>query len=159
MKKKSIINISDYYLKKAEMDKKSADILVGEGLYSQAIYFAIQYMEKLIKSEISKIFDIKNKYTHDLVNIHSIKDLIFFLIDIKIPDRDKNFKNQIKIQIEEILGKIDYNRLHNNLRYPFYSSKTKEFVSVEYNEKDYDQIVNISFKQLKKYIDDLYKIN
>lgn len=156
MKKKAILNISDYYLNKAQLDKKAGEVLAKEGLYSQAIYFEIQYMEKFIKSEICKRINIANKYTHEFVNKHSIKDLMFFIIDIIVID--ENMKNQIKNQIENILGKIDYQRLHNNLRYPYYSPKTKEFLQVEYTKEDYEKIVNESFKQLKTYIENLYKI-
>ena len=159
MERKEIVNISDYYLMKAKLDKKAVKILASQGLYSQAIYFELQYMEKLIKSEISKKIDIKNKYAENLIKNHSIKELTFLLIDIIIPDTEKTLKNQLKIQIEEILGRIDYNKLYNNLRYPYYSPKNKIFVHVEYNKKDYEQIVNESFKQLKNYISNLYKIS
>ena len=157
MERKEIVNISDYYLMKAELDKKAVKILAAQGLYSQAIYFELQYMEKFIKSEICKKINIENKYTHELVNKHSIKELIFFLIDIIAVN--ETFNIQLKSQIEEILGRIDYNKLYNNLRYPYYSPKNKIFVHVEYNKKDYEQIVNESFKQLKNYISNLYKIS
>ena len=158
MERKEIVNISDYYLMKAELDKKAVKILASQGLYSQAIYFELQYMEKLIKSEISKKIDIKNKYAENLIKNHSIKELIFLLIDIIIPDAEKTLKNQLKTQIESILGKINYDRLHNNLRYPYYNFKSKEFLFIEYNKNDYEQIVNNSFKQLKNYMYNLYKL-
>ena len=158
MRKKEIVNISDYYLNKAELDEKAGDILAEQGLYTQAIYFKNQYMEKLIKSEISKKIDIKNKYAENLIKNHSIKELIFLLIDIIIPDAEKTLKNQLKTQIESILGKINYDRLHNNLRYPYYNFKSKEFLFIEYNKNDYEQIVNNSFKQLKNYMYNLYKL-
>lgn len=157
MEKKEIINISDYYLKKAELDKKAGEILAIQGLYSQAIYFELQYMEKFIKSEICKKINIENKYTHELVNKHSIKELIFFLIDVIVVN--EIFNKQLKSQIEEILGKIDYNKLHNNLRYPYYSLKNKTFIHVEYTKEDYNKIVNENFEQLKNYISSLYKIS
>lgn len=158
MKRKEIINISEHYLNKALLDEKAGNILAEQGLYNQAIYFKCQYMEKLIKSEISKVINIKNKYAENLIKIHSIKELIFLLIDIIIPDTKETLKNQLKIQIEDILGKINYDRLHNNLRYPYYNSKTKEFLFTEYNKNDYEQIVNKSFELLKSYIYDLYKL-
>lgn len=156
MERKEIINISDYYLKKAELDKKAGKVLVDQGLYSQAIYFELQYMEKFIKSEICKKINIENRYTHELVNKHSIKELLFFLIDIIVVN--EIFNKQLKYQVEEILGEIDYNKLHNNLRYPYYSPKRKTFIYVEYNKEDYEQIVNDNFKQLKNYISSLYRI-
>lgn len=157
MERKEIINISDYYLKKAELDKKAGKVLAEQGLYSQAIYFELQYMEKFIKSEISKKINIENRYTHELVNKHSIKELIFFLIDIIVVN--DTFNKQLKFQIEEILGKIDYNKLHNNLRYPYYSPKNKMFIHVEYNKEDYEKIVDENFEQLKNYVSNLYKIS
>ena len=81
----------------------------------------------------------------------------YYLIDIIAVN--ETFNIQLKSQIEEILGRIDYNKLYNNLRYPYYSPKNKIFVHVEYNKKDYEQIVNESFKQLKNYISNLYKIS
>jgi hypothetical protein len=161
MKKKSIENTSDYYLTKAEIDKKAGEILAEKRLYSQAIYFSSQAMEKFIKAEICKKINIANKYTHDLVNKHSIKDLMIFLINISVPDKpitNKLFKEQLSNQVKEILGEINYDTLHNNLRYPYYNSKSKEFVTFIYEEKDYKKI-NETFKKLKIYISQLYKIN
>lgn len=155
MKRKTIINISDYYLNKANLDKKSGEILAKQGLYSSAIYFEIQYMEKLIKSEICKKINLKIKYTHELINNHSIKDLMFLLIDIVVTE--DNMKDQLKNQINKFLGNIKYNKLYNNLRYPYYSIKDKEFLFIEYNEEDYKQIVSYS-SNLKAYLKDFYKI-
>ena len=155
MKRKIITNISDYYLNKAILDKKSGEILAKQGLYSSAIYFEIQFMEKLIKSEICKKINLKIKYTHELVNNHSIKDLMFLLIDIVVTE--ENMKKQLKVQINNFLGNIEYNRLYNNLRYPYYSKKNKEFLFVDYDEEDYKQIVKNSLN-LKYYLRDFYKI-
>lgn len=155
MKRQSIINISDYYLTRAEEDRKAGELLAEAGLYNQAIYFSSQYMEKFIKSEISKLISIENKYTHDLVNKHSIKDLMILLIEISVAD--KLIREQLSSQVREILGKINYDKLHNNLRYPYYNPRTKEFVATIYTEKDYEEIVNVSFKKLKDYVSQLYR--
>ena len=161
MKRKLIENTSDYYLAKANLDEKAGEILAEKGLHSQAIYFASQSMEKLIKAEICKKINIANKYTHDFVNKHSIKDLMIFLIDMSVPDKpitNKLFKEQLIAQVKEILGKINYDTLHNHLRYPYYNFKDKEFISFIYDEKDYRKI-NETFDKLKIYISQLYKIN
>lgn len=156
MKRQTIQNISDYYLSKAELDRKAGELLAEKGLYSQAIYFASQYMEKLIKSEITKLISMENKFTYELVNKHSIKDLMILLIEITVAD--KLIREQLNKQIQEILGRINYDKLHNNLRYPYYNLREKEFISITYTKNDYEEIVNDTFKKLKNYVSQFYRL-
>lgn len=80
---------------------------------------------------------------------------MILLIEISVAD--KLIREQLSSQVREILGKINYDKLHNNLRYPYYNPRTKEFVATIYTEKDYDEIVNVSFKKLKDYVSQLYR--
>lgn len=156
MKRKQIINISEYYLSVAEKDKKAGDILASQGLYNQALYFQLQYMEKFIKSEISKKIDIKNIYTREFINKHSIEELILFLVDIL--EEDGVRKEQLKTQIESILGRINYKALYNNIRYPYFKKDNNSFFFIEYSKDDYENLVNDVFEQLKRYIKELYRL-
>lgn len=155
MLRKEIINISDYYLIKAEEDNRVADNLSEKGQYAQAIYFKLQYMEKFIKSELGKKINLKNKKFSEWIMKHDIKELTFQLIELVVVE--ENLKNHLKTQIENILGEIKYGRLYNNLRYPYYNPKTEEFYLIEFERKDYEKII-ANFKQLRSYIENFYRI-
>ncbi len=60
-------------------------------------------------------------------------------------------------EIVSKLGDIDYRKLHNNLRYPFYSSKFDIYSIVSYTADDYRFVENVLFK-LKAYSRDLNRI-
>ena len=155
MIKKDLENLAEYYLEKSEEDRQSAKLLLDNGYYSQAIYLQYQSMEKKIKSEIYKRINPLNKYYTDLVYTHSLSKLMELLIDVSVGDL--NTREQMKSQINELLKRVDYMKLNNTLRYPIYDKWKKCYREVCYTEKEYREIVEVKYEQLRKYIEEIFK--
>lgn len=153
---KSIKNsISEEYQALAIADKDSAIILGNNGFYRQASYFLLQAMEKMIRAKIFTLIDSKNKYFRDRNRSHSLIDAIELLIEI-VSRGNSILEMQHKNNINQfILGNLNYQQLHNNLRYPWFSEKYQCFNLLDINEQSYLEIKNKYFS-LEKYLKDLH---
>lgn len=148
-------SISEEYQNLAISDKDSAIILGNNGLYRQASYFLLQAMEKMIRAKIFTLIDSKNKYFRDKNRSHSLIDSIELLIEI-VSRGDSIIAMQHKNNINKfVLGNINYQQLHNNLRYPWFSEKYQCFNLLDINKQSYLEIKS-KFFSLEQYLKDLY---
>lgn len=152
---KEVSNIADEYLKLSIEDREAAEKLKRFGLYRQAIYFHCQSIEKYIKSELYKKINPDNKFYHDLSNVHSIEKLMELLIDVS--SSEAIMREHIKKQVDQVLEGVDYRKLHNNLRYPYYNNWKNKNYMIEYRREDYNEIVGNQFEKLRKIIKELFK--
>ena len=151
-----IKNVQEEYLKLAKEDENAAFILKESNQYKHSIYFFIQAMEKYIRAKIFSKISPENEYFRDLNKHHSIETSGAFLLDIYCVDH--NVKNQIKIMFEAaVFGDIQFNRLHNNLRYPFYNQNRKTFLSCHYEKEDCE-VIELKLHNLKQFLNDLDKL-
>jgi len=113
-------------------------------------------MEKYIRSKIFNLVNPNLEYFRNRNRTRSVGNAIEFLLEIHI--QDKVLRNSIREQIfVSILGDINYQHLHNNLRYPFYSQKFDSYSIVTYTKKDYEFVEN-GLQKLKTYLNDLNRI-
>lgn len=148
-------SISEEYQTLAIADKDSAIVLGNHGFYRQASYFLLQAMEKMIRAKIFTLIDSKNKYFRDKNRSHSLNDAIELLIEI-VSRGDSIIAMQHKNNINQfVLGSLNYQQLHNNLRYPWFSEKYQCFNLLDINQQSYLEIKNKYFS-LEKYLKDLY---
>lgn len=150
------IDASFEYEMLANGDEKAANSLRENGLYRQAIYFYIQAMEKQVRSKIFTLVSANIPYFREMNRHHSLEKAIEFLLHII--STDEGLKEQIRYQIHErTLGGIEFQKLHNNLRYPFYSHKYDSYSVVEYTKEDCEFIHN-GLVSLKNYLSQLNRI-
>lgn len=148
-------SISEEYQTLAIVDKESAIVLGNNGFYRQASYFFLQAMEKMIRAKIFTLIDSKNKYFRDKNRSHSLIDAIELLIEI-VSRGDSIIAMQHKNNINQfVLGNLNYQQLHNNLRYPWFSEKYQSFNLLDIDKQSYLEIKNKHFS-LEKYLKDLY---
>lgn len=148
-------SISEEYQTLATSDKDSAIVLGNNGFYRQASYFLLQAMEKIIRAKIFTLIDSKNKYFRDTNRSHSLIDAVELLIEI-VSRGDSIIATQHKNNINKfVLGNENYQQLHNNLRYPWFSERYQCFNLLDINKKSYLEIKNKYFS-LEQYLKDLY---
>ena len=155
MKKIKIENLSEYFLKKSEEDSEVAELLLKNRHYNEAIYFHCQSIEKKIKSEIYKRINPLNVKYEDYTHNHSLRKLMRLLIDVYVGDETTRI--QMKKQTDILLKKIGYLNLNSALRYPIYDDYKKCYMESCYTEKDYKEIVEVKYEQLRKYIEEIFK--
>lgn len=150
------INVSDEYEFLAKRDEEVSQLLYKNGEYQHAIYFAIQAMEKYIRSKIFSLVNPNLEYFRNRNRSHSVEEAIEFLLEIITTD--KVLRNTIREQLfVSILGNINYHHLHNNLRYPFYSHKFDSYSVITYMKEDYIFVEN-GLQKLKIYLVDLNRV-
>lgn len=148
-----INNVSYEYKKMAEMDEMVANELFNNMSYRHAIYFYIQSMEKYIKAKIFSIVNPKIDYYIKRVENHSLDYTVNFLIELI--NTNDIIKEQIKRQLREhVLKGIRFNTLHNDLRYPKYSTRKQTYMVFVYNKSDCIEIRE-SVQLLKKFLEEL----
>lgn len=153
---KKVINLEDEYVLLAKEDEKVAQLLKYSKQYRHSIYFYIQAMEKLIRAKIFSKVNPDNEYFRDSNRHHSIESSGDFLLQIYCVD--STIKNQIKKMFDDaIFSDIHFNKLHNNLRYPFYNNKNKYHLMCQYTDEDCTFIEN-KLKNLKSFLNDLDKL-
>ncbi len=152
---KEVSNVENEYLKLAKEDENVAILLKEAKQYKHSIYFFIQAMEKYIRAKIFSKISPENEYFRDLNKHHSIEKSGTLLIEIYCTDL--NVKIQVKEMFDSaVFGDIYFNKLHNNLRYPFYNHIKQSFFSCYYQEEDCE-LIEMKLKNLKKFLVDLDK--
>lgn len=155
-KMKVDVDISYEYKKMALEDEKVAKLLKDNLQYRHSIYFFIQSMEKYIKSKIFTLVNPNLEYFINKNRHHSLDSSVEFLIEVISPD--ENVRNQVKYQFNKyVFNELNSRNLHNNLRYPFYNDKRKNYTVVNYDEHDCKYIEDM-LENLKKYLNDLNRI-
>ncbi len=154
--KRSIQNfISLEYQCLSDSDKSAAETLAKLGHYRQACYFLLQAIEKTVRAKIFTLVDGNNKYFRDKNRTHSISDAIDFLIEI-ISKNDPVIAAQHKYNFYSyVLGSLNYQQIHNNLRYPWFSEGKNSFYVLDIHERDYAELSD-NLKKLETYLKDFY---
>ena len=150
------IEVSNEYEVLAKKDEEVSNLLYKNGEYKHAMYFCIQAMEKYIRSKIFTLVNPNLPYFRERNRNHSLEDAIEFLLEII--STDENLRNSIRQQLfVTILGDVNYQRLHNNLRYPSYSKKFDSYSVSSYTAEDYKFVEN-GLRKLKLYLNELNRI-
>jgi len=143
------------YYNLATEDEDAGLLLIHKGKYRHGIYFLLQSMEKYLRANIYMIIDPCNYRVVNQNRNHSIDEAVELLLDIL--SGDNLVKQQIKTQLERVLGNIKYHHLHNNLRYPSFNPKEKKYFILDVNEEDAKNIIKI-LNLLKEFLKDFHKI-
>ena len=150
------VDVSDEFAQLAKKDEEVARFLKRNGEYRHAIYFFIQAMEKHIRSKIFTLVNPNNEYFRKRNLNHSVEGAVEFLIEIISPD--ENIRQQVKQLLNKhVLEDINFQLLHNNLRYPFYSDKYNSYSSVDFSYNDCDTIEK-KLEGLKRYLQDINRL-
>lgn len=150
------INVADEYERLAKKDEEVAVLLKYNREYRHSIYFFVQAMEKYIRSKIFTLVNPNIEYFRKRNQNHSLTNAVDFLIEII--STDINVQNQIKNQLNSyVFENINFQLLHNNLRYPFYSSKFDSYSSLEFNLNDCE-IIEKKLAALKVYLQQLNRL-
>jgi hypothetical protein len=146
--------IMKYYIL-AEEDENVGQLLVRNGKYRHGIYFLIQSMEKYLRANIYMIIDPCDKRVVNQNRNHSVDEAVELLLNIL--SGDDLVTQQIKDQLEKVLGNIKYHHLHNNLRYPSFNPREKLYFTLDVNEIDAQNIIK-TLELLKDFLKDFHKI-
>ena len=150
------IDVSSEYDKLAKKDEEVARLLMKNAQYRHSIYFFIQSMEKLIRSKIFTLVNPNIEYFRKKNQNHSLNNAIEFLIEII--SSDVTIQEQVKKYINfHVFEDINFQRLHNNLRYPFFSERYGTYSRLEFGENDC-KIVEKKLGELKRYINELNRL-
>jgi len=149
------INVASEFAQISKEEEVAADSLAAVGHFRQACYFLIQAIEKAIRAKIFTLVNPNLEYFRERNRTHSVESAVEFLIEIV--STDKLIQEQVSKQISYyVLGKTEYSKLHNNLRYPAYFSKYDSYSTLDVNKNDYDELKN-RLSLLRKFLDDLHK--
>lgn len=147
------VEAASEYKAQALSDEAAAVSLSHAKHYKQACYFILQAMEKQICSKIYSLVNPKLDFFRQKTRSHSIDDSVSFLVEI-IGAGDANAMKHLLAHIEaHVLGGIKYRQLHNNLRYPFFSTRHDSYTAIDVGEGDYVWLFE-RLGQLKLYLKD-----
>jgi len=150
------INVASEFAKISKDDETAADALAAIGHFRQACYFLIQAIEKSIRAKIFTLVNPNLEYFRERNRTHSVESAVEFLIEIV--STDKLVQGQVSQQISSyVLGKTEYSRLHNDLRYPVYFKKHDSYSALDLNKNDYDELKK-RLSLLRRFLDDLHKV-
>lgn len=148
-------NISQEYKELSLQDKASAQYLAQGGFYRQACYFLVQAIEKTIRAKIFTLVNPQHKYYRDINKNHSILDAVNLLIEI-ISRGDNYLKASHHENIKKhVLFELNYQQIHNNLRYPWYSERFNNYNTLDVKLIDYNNLLKI-LNSLENYLKDLH---
>lgn len=151
------VRVAEMYLEIAENDEKAAKVLSDKGFYNQAAYFFIQAMEKQIKHKIANKIDVTNRYFADEIRKtmgHSLEMSIEFLLRIYTGD-NIILKQQMENQLmQQVLKQINFQSVHNNVRYPLYSKKYSNYSFLDITRNECWELEDM-LKGLKRYLAEL----
>ncbi|MFB6349401.1 hypothetical protein ACFBZI_08210 [Moraxella sp. ZJ142] len=134
------VNLAEEYQNLSEVDELSADILASHKRFEQACYFLLQAMEKSLRAKIFTKINPNHGYFREINRSHSIEDAIRLFTDI-VSGGEEIKKMQINKQLDDYVIKgSNYNFLHNNLRYPNFSNKYKNFSKLAVKKNDFDEL-------------------
>lgn len=150
------INVASEFEKLSKADECTANILAGNKEYRHACYFVVQAMEKSIRAKIFNLVNPNVEYFRERNRTHSLESAAEFLIEIV--STDNLVQEQVSNQLyDHVLGKTQYSRLHNNLRYPTYFKKYDSYSMLDVGECDFNEL-KIRLDSLKSFLNDLHKI-
>lgn len=155
----SQLKISNVYLSLSKEDEEAAILLKENRLYNAAIYMYIQAMEKKIKSHICKKINVTIPYYANMLRDigHSLDKSINLLIEVLAGNNiilKKQLSEQLKSQVFE---NIEFSKLYNNCRYPYYDYNKKEYSHIVMRYDDCVKIIDIS-RRLDKFLQDFDRL-
>lgn len=153
------LEMSNTYTYLGKKDEEAAILLQKHLLYNEAVYMYIQSMEKKIKGYICKKINVSFPYYADKLRDigHSLDKSIDFLIEILAANNDV-LRNQLSIQLKSgVFENIEFSKLYNNCRYPYYYYERKNYSMLDIGEKDCTRIANVS-KKLDRFISDFDRL-
>ena len=147
------IDVTAEFLRIAREDEQTGIILKNAGRYRQSMYFILQAMEKYVRAKIFSMVDARNQYLRQEQRNHVLQGAVEDLI--RIYSGDEHIRLQITQQLRDyVLGDIKFEYLHNDLRYPHYSSRFSSYSCFEVNEADCELLIH-KLAVLKKFLDGL----
>ena len=148
--------IAEEYRVIALADEEAASVLQKNGQSRQAMYFLVQAMEKHVRAKIFALVNPNLEWVRNKNRSHSLEDAIEFLLEVVTTDAA--IREQVRVQLcERALGGLRFAQLHNDLRYPFYSSKRNSFSVLEVGESD-AKLLATQLASLKVYLRDLDRL-
>lgn len=157
---KDNIEVADTYLRIAQKDEKAAIELEKQKLYNQSAYFYIQAMEKQVKNHIARKVDITNEYFANKLSKtmgHSLDESLELLLRIYSGNNEILFQQMQEQLLHQILKDVNFQFLHNSVRYPIYKYKFKDY---DFNELTIEDCYKLKemLVLLKKYLKDLDRV-
>ena len=148
------------YFALAEDDEQAACQLKDAGHFRQSMYFAIQAMEKYLRyaifSEISGNDAGESGVTYrERTWTHELDTLIGILLEV-YTERigDDRVSEQIREQFDRlVLEGTRFGQLHNDVRYPRYSTRHSDYTLVEYDGTDVASLLR-KLERLKRFVTD-----
>jgi len=99
---------------------------MGQREYRHATYFAVQAMEKYVRSEIFKRVNAMNEYYQARTRTHDLDVLLIFLVEIA--SADETAQAAVRSQLHEhVLENARFGELHNDLRYPMFRRRRNDY--------------------------------
>ena len=120
------IDVTAEYARLAEEDESAASLLQQSGCHRQAIYFYVQAMEKRVRAKIFTLVSPTHRFFRDENRHHSVEEALVFLL--KVIRLDTPMAETVQKMVDRyVIGGIEYARLHNNLRYPYFSERFQSY--------------------------------
>ncbi|MCC2671113.1 MAG: hypothetical protein K0Q72_3584 [Armatimonadetes bacterium] len=134
------VDAASEYRKLAEEDEEVGLLLQTAGKHRHAIYFFVQAMEKQVRAKIFAIVDPGNPYFRESNRSHSVDDALAFLV--QVVSVDPAVRERIRSILNTyVVGGIRFTRLHNDVRYPFYTER-QGFSSLDITTRDSELILD-----------------
>jgi len=149
------INVALEFRSLSKADESVAEILAANEEYRHACYFIVQAMEKSIRAKIFNLVNPNIEYFRERNRTHSLESAVEFLIEIV--STNPLIQEQVSKQLNEyVLGNTQYNRLHNNLRYPTYFNRYDSYSILDVYDTDFKTLKS-RLNSLNNFLADLHK--
>lgn len=151
-----LTDIAAEYEALAHEDEKVGRLLLGQGQYRHAIYFLVQAMEKFVRCRIFSLVNPNTEYFRNRTRTHDLDELLDFLIEIV--SSDAGVQAQVKGQLNNhVLGGIRFGKLHNDLRYPFFSERHQSYSLLQVSRSDAELTLD-RLQTLKRFLSDIHQL-
>ena len=113
-------------------------------------------MEKYARFRIFSIVNPDTEYYRNLTRTHNLDELLDFLVEVV--NSNPLIRAQVKDQLDNfVLGGIRFGKLHNDLRYPIYSEKYRNYSMLKLSRED-AEITLDKLEKLKLFLRDLDRL-
>jgi hypothetical protein len=146
------------FLQLAEEDHEAARELHQGGRFRQAMSCCIQAMEKYVRHGIFEMVgaderDAQGASYRERAQTHNLDALIDILLEVyteHIPD--ERVREHVRGQFEQVvLQGVRFGRLHNDVRYPRYAQRSRDYTLVNYSGRDVVRLLE-KVDRLKRFI-------
>jgi HEPN domain-containing protein len=154
--RRKTIDICYEYLKLSKEDEDAGNLLLEQNRYRHSCYFFVQAMEKFVRYAIFKKVNASNEWFIDKTRTHNLDDLLEFLIEIV--STKEAIREQVKLQLDQfVLNGVRFGQLHNELRYPLFNLKTKQYTILDIEKIDAEHSKK-KLNDLKIFLRDIEKL-